>query len=177
LFERDSGVLTPTDSGQIVISHAERIELDVDAVKDSVTSADSIAVGKERVTAVPLVLNHILIPALPALLRAHKRLQIELAVDPRNLSVTNREADIALRMTRPDTEYRAVARRVGMFEYAVYAASPARGDLPWITYDRLDDVREDRDRWRAQAERLALGPPNATPSATPKRPWRRRLAG
>ena len=25
----------------------------------------------------------------------------------------------------------------------------------------LDDVREDRDRWRGQAERLALGPPNA----------------
>jgi hypothetical protein len=48
----------------------------------------------------------------------------------------------------------------------------------------LDDVREDRDRWRGQAERLALGPPNATPNATPrlldataKRPWWRRLAG
>jgi hypothetical protein len=44
----------------------------------------------------------------------------------------------------------------------------------------LDDVREDRDRWRGQAERLALGPPNATPSATPnataKPPWWRRLA-
>jgi hypothetical protein len=41
----------------------------------------------------------------------------------------------------------------------------------------LDDVREDRDRWRVQAERLALGPPNATESATPKRPWWRPLAG
>jgi hypothetical protein len=34
---------------------------------------------------------------------------------------------------------------------------------------QLDDVKEDRDRWRGQAERLALGPPNATPSATPNR--------
>jgi DNA-binding transcriptional LysR family regulator len=77
LFERNSGILTPTDSGQVVISRAERIELDVDAVKDSVTSADSIAAGKVRVTAVPLVLNRILIPALPALLRAHGQLQLE----------------------------------------------------------------------------------------------------
>jgi DNA-binding transcriptional LysR family regulator len=135
LFERNAGVLTPTDSGQIVINRAERIELDVEAVKDSVTRADSVAVGKVRVTAVPLVLNHILIPALPVLLRTHKRLQIELAADPRNLSVTNREADIALRMTRPHNDSRAVARRVGIFEYAVYAASSARRNLPWITYD------------------------------------------
>jgi DNA-binding transcriptional LysR family regulator len=55
LFERDAGVLRPTDSGQIVIRRAERIELDVDAVKDGVTSADSVAVGKVRVKAVPLV--------------------------------------------------------------------------------------------------------------------------
>ena len=62
IFERDARVLRPTDSGQIVIRRAERIELDVDAIKDGVTSADSIAVGKVRVTAVPLpglVLEHI----------------------------------------------------------------------------------------------------------------------
>src|SRR5450631_1212126 len=34
LFERNAGVLAPTDSGQLVISRAERIELDVDAVKN-----------------------------------------------------------------------------------------------------------------------------------------------
>jgi len=50
MFERDAGVLRPTDSGQIVVRRAERIELDVDAVKDGVTSADSVAVGKVRVT-------------------------------------------------------------------------------------------------------------------------------
>jgi DNA-binding transcriptional LysR family regulator len=85
LFERNAGVLAPTDSGQLVISRAERIELDVDAVKNIVTNADSVAVGKVRVTAMPMVLNHILIPALPALLQSHTRLQIELAADPRNL--------------------------------------------------------------------------------------------
>jgi DNA-binding transcriptional LysR family regulator len=149
LFERNAGVLTPTDSGQMVISRAEHIELDVDAVKDTVTNADSVAVGKVRITAVPLVLKHMLIPALPALLRSHQRLQIELDADPRNLSVTNREADIALRMTRPDSDYRAVARRVGIFEYAVYAAS-ARGSLPWITYD-AGSSHLPHARWMAKA--------------------------
>ena len=149
LFERDAGVLRPTDSGQIVTRRAERIELDVDAVRDGVASADSVAVGKVRITAVPLVLNYILIPALPKLLRSYPRLQLELNADPRNLSVTNREADIALRMARPDREYRAVARRIGVIDYAVYGASKRRS-LPWITYDptwsHLPQVR-----WMAKA--------------------------
>jgi DNA-binding transcriptional LysR family regulator len=150
LFERNAGVLAPTDSGQLVISRAERIELDVDAVKNIVTNADSVAVGKVRVTAMPMVLNHILIPALPALLQSHARLQIELAADPRNLSVTNREADIALRMARPNNDFRAIARRVGIFEYAVYAASLAVHSLPWITYDvTWSDLPH--ARWMAKA--------------------------
>jgi DNA-binding transcriptional LysR family regulator len=150
LFERHAGVLRPTDSGQIVIRRAERIELDVDAVKDGVTSADSIAAGKVRITAVPMVLNYILIPALSTLLRSHRLLQIELVADPRNLSVTNREADIALRMARPDNDSRAVARRVGIIEYAVYGASAARRPLPWVTYDASwSDLPH--ARWMAKA--------------------------
>jgi DNA-binding transcriptional LysR family regulator len=135
LFERSAGVLIPTESGKLVIGRAERIELDVDAVKDCVTNADAVAIGKVRITAMPMVLNHILIPALPALLQLHTGLQIELAADPRNLSLTNREADIALRMARPASDVGGIARRVGIFEYAVYATAPSQGTLPWITYD------------------------------------------
>jgi DNA-binding transcriptional LysR family regulator len=136
LFERNAGRLTPTDNGKIVICRAERIELDVDGIKDSVRRADSYEVGKVRITAVPLVINHILISALPTFLRLHRLLQIELSGDPRNFSVTNREADIALRLTRPDKESRVIAHRVGVFDYAVYAAQGAQTDnLPWITYE------------------------------------------
>ena len=135
LFERRAGVLIPTDSGQLVIGRAERIEIDVEAVRDCVMNADSVAIGKVRITAMPMVLNHILIPALPALLQLHAGLQVELAADPRNLSLTNREADIALRMARPASDVGGIARRVGIFEYAVYATTSSHGNLRWITYD------------------------------------------
>jgi hypothetical protein len=81
----------------------------------------------------PMVLNHILIAASPALLQLNAGLQIELAADPRNLSVTNREADIALRMARPTKDFGAVTRLIGVFEYAVYAATCSEGtyDIAW----------------------------------------------
>lgn len=149
LFEREAGVLRLTDCGQIVVRRAEHIELDVDAVEE-VTGGDNIATGKVRITAVPLVMNYILIPALQSLLQRHPRLRVELAADPRNLRVTNREADIALRMARPDDEYRAVARRIGGVDYAVYGASNTSRPLAWITYDAtLSDLPQ--ARWMARA--------------------------
>jgi hypothetical protein len=59
------------------------------------------------------LLNRILVPALPALLEAHPLLQPHLVAGSRNLSLTNREADIALRFARPDKEQRAVAFEFG----------------------------------------------------------------
>jgi excisionase family DNA binding protein len=48
--------------------------------------------------------------------------------------------------------------------------------------DMLDEVRQSRDAWQAQAERLALAPPLPpsplmSPVPAPAHPWWRRLAG
>jgi excisionase family DNA binding protein len=37
---------------------------------------------------------------------------------------------------------------------------------------RADEIREDRDRWAKQAERLALAPPVGASSPEPRRGWR-----
>jgi|HubBroStandDraft_3_1064219.scaffolds.fasta_scaffold47796_2 DNA-binding transcriptional LysR family regulator len=151
LFERVSGVLLVTEIGQIVVQHAEQIEVDVSEVKNAATGADATAAGSVRLTAVPMVLNRILVPALPALLEAHPLLELQLVADPRNLSLINREADIALRFSRPDKDYRTVARRLGVFAYAVYGRVGLRPSAqPWITYEgnlsALPHVR-----WMAEA--------------------------
>lgn len=67
------------------------------------------------------------------------------------LDLINREADIALRLTRPDKGDRVIARRLGQFAYAVYGpASPRRSPLPWITQDVLWSSLP-HVRWMAEA--------------------------
>lgn len=40
--------------------------------------------------------------------------------------------------------------------------------------ERIEELKTDRDSWRAQAERLALNPPTPVPAVRPPwRPWRR----
>jgi DNA-binding transcriptional LysR family regulator len=136
LFERVNGVLVVTEIGQVAVQHAERIEVDIGEVKNAATGADAKAAGRVCITTIPMLLNRILVPALPGLLEAHPLLQLQLVADPRNLSLINREADVALRPARPEKEHRAVARRVGEIAYSVYGPSAARSRaLPWITYE------------------------------------------
>jgi DNA-binding transcriptional LysR family regulator len=160
LFERAAGRLTPTAAGSALVRRAERIELEVQAAQGAVAGADARAAGTVRVTAVPIVANRLLAPALVTLRANHPGLTIELIAEPRDLSLTRREADIAVRLARPERDLRAVARRIGILDYGVYAvAAAAAADLPWISYeDRMRDLPQ--SRWIAgQAGAADARPP------------------
>lgn len=104
-----------------------------------------------RLTSVPIVVNRVLVPALPKLLRDHPQLRVELIAEPRDLSLTKREADIALRLARPHKDLRAIARRIGRLDYAVYGPTRKRTKpMPWITYE---DAMANLPQWRYMAER------------------------
>ena len=141
LYQRlPDGTLQLTSAGERAALHAERIEREISAIDTSVAGADDLVSGTVRVTSVPIIVGHILVPAAQALLKRHPKLQLELVADPRDLSLTRRETDLALRLARPKTGgTRVLARRVGTLRYGVYApASCSMRDakiLPWVTYD------------------------------------------
>jgi DNA-binding transcriptional LysR family regulator len=134
LFERRDGVLHPTRAGEAAIARAAQVEQEVAALERGIGGTDATLAGTVRITAVPILANRLLIPATSRLLARHPRLRIELIAEPRNLSLTRREADIALRLARPETGA-ALARRVGRLDYAVYSPRRRKADAPWITYE------------------------------------------
>lgn len=146
LFERRMGMLEPTEACSELILRAERIELEVQAAEGMLAGTNDRAAGVVRVTAVPIIANHVLVPALPKLLNQHRDLQVELIADGRNLNLINREADIALRLARPTNDTRAIVKRVGQLTYAIYSAKNlANKSIPWITYeDRMEDLPQAR---------------------------------
>jgi DNA-binding transcriptional LysR family regulator len=53
-----------------------------------------------------------------------------------NLSITRREADIAVRFARPSKDDGMLCQRVGEIEYAVFTAVGTNpDDLPWLTHE------------------------------------------
>jgi DNA-binding transcriptional LysR family regulator len=144
--------------GEVAIAYAERIEREMHGLENRISGADAAVAGTVRLTAVPILVNHLLVPALPRLYAAHPLLRLELVAEPRNLSLTRREADIALRLARPQGGGTPVARQIGRLDYAVFG--PRRGDpdrLPWITYEEgMDELPQ--AKWIAAAARAGAPP-------------------
>jgi DNA-binding transcriptional LysR family regulator len=77
--------------------------------------------GRVRVTSVEIVAVELLTPAFAIFRSAHPGIEVDLTADARSLSLTRREADIAVRLVRLEQNDLAV-RRVGVLGFGVYAA-------------------------------------------------------
>jgi DNA-binding transcriptional LysR family regulator len=141
LFSRQpDGTLRLTASGDAIAQCAERMGRQVDLANESLGADHGQYAGSVKLTAVPIVANRLLAPAMGKLLDRHPALQVELIPESRDLSLSRREADLAIRLARPSTGGASVkARRIGTLQYSLYAARSysvkAAARLPWISYD------------------------------------------
>lgn len=128
-------VLTP--AAESIVEMAENAEHQIDLLEQSLSTDHTTCRGTVRLTSVPLVVNQLLIPNLQALVTAHPQLELELITDSRDLSLTHREADIAIRLGRPATGGNQIKiRKLGELNCSVYGLNCSSTDvLPWITYD------------------------------------------
>lgn len=150
LFERGAGGLVATQAGAALARRAERIEAEVRAVEETIRGSDLALAGQVQVTSVPSIVNHIIAPQLPALLRRHPHLQVNLIAESADLSLLRGDADIALRLARPQKEARAMARRIADIPYGIFASAAADADCDtWLDYvEAMSHVAQ--SRWLAQ---------------------------
>jgi len=135
LFLRARGRLVPTALGEEAIARAEEVEAAMQALEQAAGEAGERVTGRVRITAVPILVNRLIVPRLAGLLRRHPGLAIDASADIRSLSLTRRETDVALRFARPESGA-GLCRRIGDLPLSVYAAAgSAAGSLPWVTYE------------------------------------------
>jgi len=75
-----------------------------------------------RITTVESFAAEIVMPILAGLRQRHPGIEIELVADVRNLNLTHREADVALRMARLEQADLTV-RRIGLLGFGLYASA------------------------------------------------------
>ena len=121
LLQRTPRGYVLTSTGEAILGNVERIEGEALAVERVITGKDVRLEGSIRVTTVETLAAEMLTPIFHAFQEAYPGITIELVTDARNLSLTKREAEVALRLSRP-TQQELVARRVTDFSVAIYAA-------------------------------------------------------
>lgn len=102
LFERlPGGSYHATSAGERMAAAAERMEDETLALGRDIAGRDHRLSGRLRVTSSETLAYRILTRHLAAFRQAHPGIVVELAIDNRVLSLSRREADIALRPMRP----------------------------------------------------------------------------
>ena len=121
LFDRGRRGYDLTAQAAGLVETAERIEAEVLALERQVAGRDMNLAGTVHLTTVESLATRFLIPALPEFRAAHPRIALHLVADTRVLNLTRREADLALRLSRPQ-DGGLVARRLSDIGYGLYAA-------------------------------------------------------
>jgi DNA-binding transcriptional LysR family regulator len=121
LLNRTPDGYLPTLAGQVVQEHAERLEAEAQSLEHAVGGRDTRMAGLVRVTCAETVADHILAKGLATLYLRHPEIMVELIPDPRELSLSMREADISVRLKQPD-QHDLVVRRIGTMAFGLYAS-------------------------------------------------------
>lgn len=154
LFERSRSGYQPTELGQRLAHHAERIEAELEAARAEARLDAGAVSGVVRIATADTLLKGLLMPVLKFLHEAHPGLRLDVTARNELANLTQREADIALRTTAKPPPH-VIGRELGTVRNAVFAPRPtgrrARsvdlGTAPWIS---VDDAMPDHPsvRWR-----------------------------
>lgn len=120
LFTRSQRGLMPTELALALRSYAEAMESTAASLERAASSHGEGVRGVVRVSASEVIGVEVLPPIVARLRERHPDLKIELVLTNRLQDLLQREADIAVRMTRPRQE-QLVARRVAQIEIGLHA--------------------------------------------------------
>lgn len=132
LFDRMRDGFRPTAAGEIAVARAEEMESQALSLETRLSGSDARVEGPVRLTALDGLIDRLVLPALPRLLTRYPLLNVTVMSGVKTLRLSRREADIALRLSRP-TEPDAVIRTIGPFAMATYCAKDSDfGPVPPI---------------------------------------------
>lgn len=138
LFDRTPDGLLPTAAAEALGPHAEAMERAAAGLALAAQGREVAPEGEVRLTAPPGVAEFLVAPALPRLYRRHPALRIVLDASVAYADLTRREADVALRTSRPAAGDLLV-RKLGEVRGAAFASPAYAAELR--TLRRLDQAR------------------------------------
>jgi DNA-binding transcriptional LysR family regulator len=121
LFDRTPEGFQLTQAGSDLLPYAEGVERAASAVERTVVGADARLAGRVRLATTETLATRFIAPHLPRLHDAHPELTLEVLCALRSVDLGRREADVALRLTRP-RELDVIARPLAQIDLALYAA-------------------------------------------------------
>jgi DNA-binding transcriptional LysR family regulator len=120
LFDRLPRAWTLTAEGELLVAQADRLDEEAQAFSRAALGVSSLR-GTVRVSAPPSLAGDFLVPRLAALRSRWQNIDLEVVGESREANLTRGEAELAVRMSRPEAPGLS-ARSLGHLGYGLYAA-------------------------------------------------------
>lgn len=120
LFKRGQSGYQLTEDGLALIDKAEILE-SAALTFSSVATARAEIVGRIRLATAETLATDIIIPALPRFMQLYPRVNVEIVTDIKTANLHKHDADLALRMVKPDRGNMSL-QRVGTLGWGLYAS-------------------------------------------------------
>ncbi|MFA1627736.1 LysR family transcriptional regulator [Rhizobium mongolense] len=121
LFTRRTNGCELTAEGEVFLASAERMETEMLAAQANLGRTDTAIAGTVRVGAPDGFGVSFLAPRIGRLIERHPELKIQLVPVPRSFSLSQREADIAITLERPE-QGRLVSSKLTDYTLGLYAS-------------------------------------------------------
>lgn len=122
LLDRGTRGCTVTEDGQVMLAAAERVEAEMLAGLAQIQGREDEVTGVIRIGAPDGFGSAFLAPRLKRLTSAYPSLQVQLVPVPRSFSLSQREADVAVMVGRPE-KGRLRVRRLTDYSLSLYATT------------------------------------------------------
>lgn len=141
LFERTGRGVSPTRAAQAIADAARRMEAGADEVGRGVSRDRDRATGTVRITTSVVAASYLLPPVIASLQAEEPGIDVELVASNDLTNLLRREADVAVRMVRPD-QSSLVSKKLADIEIVACAHESylSRAGTP----RRLEDLLEHR---------------------------------
>lgn len=143
LFDRHRSGYGLTAVGEVALSAAEAMEVQVLAAERRMAGGDLNLTGTIRVTAPDDMVQRLLLPMFASFRERYAKIELEVIVDNRFLNLSRREADVALRPTATAPEA-MTGINIGPLNMTIYgtaglasrvASGQEIGSLPWVGWE------------------------------------------
>ncbi|HEV2509034.1 LysR family transcriptional regulator [Bosea sp. (in: a-proteobacteria)] len=132
LFERRPQGYALTGHGEQLLAKAESMETEALAIQSEIGGADMALSGTVRIGAPDGFGSTFLASRFAGLTKAYPGLELQLIAMPRLLSLSKREADVAITLA-PPKEGKVVARKLCDYRLGLYASQDYLDAMPKIT--------------------------------------------
>ena len=139
LFLRHQSGYRLTDQGEALLPRAEAAEQAVQELLLEAGSQDEVA-GLVRLASIGTLIEPVIVPALTPLLARHPMLDIEVLFNTATVNLHRRDADLALRMVRPERG-NLLVRQVAVMGLGLYGTAGGAQSARHITWPDQESLQ------------------------------------